>query len=105
MKFTQSDVSTLTDADVKRLALIADRAAAAGGPFGPFWRTFSAAAVEAVRERRRVLAHLEQDAMDDEDAGRLGSIVAPGSQAVADAAAELRASVRRSGDTFPRDTP
>lgn len=75
MKITQTDIAALADEDVMRLALAAEGAQTAGGVLASFWQAMAAAAVDAMRERRRIAAHLEQDLIDLEDADLEGGIV------------------------------
>ena len=72
MRITQQDLAQLSDWQVKRMIVDAAALGEAGGPGAAFYRRMAAALVRARKERRRVLATLEADALnDDTDRGAL----------------------------------
>ena len=72
MWISQHDLGQLSDAQVRRMVVDAAALAEAGGPGAAFYKRFAAALAGARRERRRVLATLEADILnDDVDRGEL----------------------------------
>jgi hypothetical protein len=89
VKLSQFDLAHVSDVAIMR-EVIALRAAAGGEPPSARRATDrrSLALVRALNERRRLLAVLELDLINDEDAE--GSLVEPGTNPVTDALEELR---------------
>lgn len=87
---TQHGICRLTDDDVRALVLaLEDSAGDRTDPVATFWRNLATALRRALADRRRKVAVLELDALDDEDEGGLV-------ESDVDPVAAARASLRRS---------
>jgi hypothetical protein len=89
MIITQQDIARLSDDTIRRmvLELMDGRSAADPGAVRCFSVRFAAALVRALKERHRLETVADLDLLEDEAEG---SLVEPGTDPVAAAAAELR---------------